>query len=367
MREGEPMLEARAIQAAARALVAAAVLGVLSAPAETAAAPADRTAAVAGADHAPPVASCPLAVIVFGGAPIHFDPESPDPRPDDDVSYDDSGREAIRAVALPGAPEGTRVIARVVTRPIPKDELSVDDPWDRAGNVRLSLPGRPDIEIVKFVTAYGGVTEHDVDVTHLASVLRGECVFKAFIDTWLTPAWTIDFSLVFEPGEEGEPPPDWVLPLLYEPSATAESLGESGYAVTALVPDGAERVVLYYLASGHCTDGRDADEFVSKDNVITVDGVVVDRFRPWRDDCRRFRDINPYTRRWSDGSWSSDYSRSGWCPGDWVRPIALDLTDHLGAGPHTVGVNVEGVRPKGDDGNLGYWRVSSYLVGWNGP
>lgn len=306
-------------------------------------------------------------VAVFEAAAIHFDPEHADPDPSDDVAYEENGRVAVRTVVLPEHEVGTRITARVTTRPVPKDEVSVHDPWDRAGNVRLSLPGRPDIEIVKFVTAYGGVTEHEVDVTHLAPVLRGECVLKGFVDTWLSPAWTIDFSLVFESPEEPlDSYPDWVVPVLYEPSATAESLGETGYEIDVDVPEGAGRVVLYYLSTGHCTDGRDEDEFVSKDNVISVDRFVVERFRPWRDDCRRFRDVNPYTRRWSDGWWSSDYSRSGWCPGDWVPPVTLDLTDHLSAGPHSVGFNIEGVRPKGDDEHLGYWRVSSYLVGWEG-
>lgn len=355
------MLSARAQGAASALLLAAAIVGWPG-----------------GAPAEPPDGASPSGastVSVFEGTPIHFDPEHADADPADDVTHEDNGRVAVRTVALPDSPAGTRIIARVATRPIPKDEVSVHDPWDRAGNVRLSLPGLPDIEIVKFVTAYGGVTEHEVDVTQLAPVLRGECVFKGFVDTWLSPAWTIDFSLTFEHGEgepeeraEGgpEPAPDWVLPLLHEPSASAESLGETGYEAGVEVPDGAGRVLLYYLVSGHCTDGRDEDEFVSKDNVISVDGVVVERFRPWRDDCRRFRDINPYTRRWSDGWWSSDYSRSGWCPGDWVPPVTLDLTDHLGPGPHAVRFNIEGVRPRGDDDHLGYWRVSSYLVGWEG-
>ena len=74
---------------------------------------------------------------------------------------------------------------------------------------------------------------------------------------------------------------------------------------------------------------------ISKANVISVDGVVVARFHPWRDDCRRFRDRNPYCARWTDGSWSSDYGRSGWCPGK--------------------------------DGHYGYWRLSAHLVGWDRP
>lgn len=307
-------------------------------------------------------------VVVFDDAAVHFDPEHPETLAAGRVAHEDNGRVVVATVALPEPSAHTRIIARVTTRPIPKDEISVHDPWDRAGNVRLSLPGVPDIEIIKFVTAYGGVTEHEVDVTHLASVLQGECAFRGFIDTWLSPAWAVDFSLSFEQvDEDGDPRPDWVRPLLYERSATAESLGEAGYAVDVEVPEGTRRVVLYYLSSGHCTDGTDADEFVSKDNVISVDGVVVERFRPWRDDCRRFRGVNPYTRRWSDGRWSSDYSRSGWCPGDWVPPVALDLTDHLSPGPHSMQFSIEGVRPKGEDDHLGYWRISSYVVGWKNP
>ena len=48
-------------------------------------------------------------------------------------------------------------------RPIPKDEVSVHDPIDRAANIRLVVPGEPDIEVVKYITAYGGLTDHEVD------------------------------------------------------------------------------------------------------------------------------------------------------------------------------------------------------------
>ena len=302
---------------------------------------------------------------VFRNDSIFFSQESPDTSTAGAVTALDSGRVIVRTMQMEPPREPTRILARVVTRPVSKDEVSVHDPWDRAGNVRLSRPGGPDIELVKFVTAYGGVTEHEVDVTHLAPLFRGACTFKGFVDTWVSPAWTMDFTLSFEYEERNaRREPAWIEPLLYEENATAESLGRDGFAIAVDVPENAGRVVLHYLVSGHCTDGTDEDEFVSKDNVISVDGVVVERFKPWRADCRDFRDANPYTRRWSNGVWSSDYSRSGWCPGDSVPPVSLDLSDHLTPGSHVVGFNVEGVRPEGDDGHLGYWRISGYLVAW---
>ena len=184
----------------------------------------------------------------------------------------------------------------------------------------------------------------------------------------------MDFELVFETGVEPaldgvpaappEGPSDWGAPLLYEESLTAERLEEGPIDVPVTVPEGVSRVVLRYLVSGHSTDGTDADEFVSKDNVVLVDGAEVERFRPWRDDCGRFRAANPYTRRWSDGYWSSDYSRSGWCPGDRVAPRLVDLSGVLAPGRHLVSFNVEDVRPKNDEGHFGYWRVSAALLGW---
>jgi len=302
-------------------------------------------------------------VEIFRERMIHFTPGD-STRHDSEEAYAlGSGRVAARTIALehPAAP--TRVTARVATRPIPKDDLHVHDPWDRAGNVRLRLPGQPDIEIVKFVTAYGGVTEHEVDVTHLAPLLTGPCTFLGFVDTWSCPGWRMDFSLSFEYGGANAAP-DWARGILYEESVTAARLAAGELVVEVEVPAGLERVVLNYLVSGHCTAGRAADEFVSKDNVIRLGGEELLRLRPWRDDCRRFRAINPYCRRWSDGSWSCDYSRSGWCPGDVVAPLKVELGDRLGPGRQRLSFDIEDVRPEDENGHFGYWRVSAHLLGW---
>jgi len=323
-----------------------------------------------GAGDMPPMGES--ATPVFTSAPIEFAPDGPSEATPDGLVTRDSGREILTSIDV-APPEGPhRTLLRVSVAPVPKDDVSVHDPWDRAGNVRLAVEGRPDIELVKFVTSYGGVTGHEVDVTHLSSLLRGRCEFRAFIDTWVSPAWRLSLSIVTVPAEEwqlreagsGSVVADRVVPVLYEQSATAERLGADGLSTTVEVPEGTGRVVLYYLVSGHCTDGRGEDEFVSKDNVISVDGVVVERFRPWRDDCRSLRELNPYTRRWSDGWWSSDYSRSGWCPGDVVHPVRLDLSDHLTPGEHTLSFNIENVRPRDENDHYGYWRLSAFLAMW---
>ena len=101
--------------------------------------------------------------------------------------------------------------------------------------------------------------------------------------------------------------------------------------------------------------------------MLLVDGQEVFRWRPWRDDCGDFRAVNPYCAKWADGSWSSDYSRSGWCPGDVADPEFIDLSDWLTPGDHTVTWKVEDIRPKDpedEDGHHGYWRISASLAGW---
>ena len=306
------------------------------------------------------------AVEVLTSDLIHFDPKDPARESRDAVRVLDNGRVIRTTVDLPLLMGPTRITADVVVRPIPKDELDLHDKWDRAGSIRLVADGQPDLEIVKFITAYGGRTEWSVDVSHLAPLLQGPVTVAAFIDTWVSPAWRVDLTLRYLP-DSALPAYHWVEPLFLKDAFTREAYADSGIAVSTAIPSGQQRVLLYYLVSGHCTDGRDADEFVRKDNVIAVDGGVVYRFRPWRDDCRRFRGINPYTRRWSDGWWSSDYSRSGWCPGDWVRPVVLDLSDHLAAGVHRLRFRIENVRPRDDEGHYGYWRVSAFLVGVTDP
>lgn len=303
-------------------------------------------------------------VVVFRDAALFFAPDSVSYFSHPGYEARDDGRVAVARVDVPPSGAGNRIEAKITFRPVPKDERSVHDRWDRAGNLRLAVPGRPDLEVARFMTAYGGRTDWSFDVSHLGPLLRGECEFKLFVDTWVHPAWSADVSLIVRPDSTYDAP-TWAMPIYYAEDFSVEKNG-GGSEVDVAVPPGLARVVMSYLSTGHCTDGRDEDEFVSKPNVIWVDGVSVERFHPWRDDCHEYRAINPYCSRWTDGSWSSDYRRSGWCPGKEVVPTEIDLSDHLTAGSHRVRFVIENMRPKLED-HFGYWRVSACLVGWETP
>ena len=142
------------------------------------------------------------------------------------VSSQDNGREIMTQAELPMWDDNIKITAKVTLRPIPKDLLSVFDPWDRAGHVRLLRVDGPDVELMKFMTAYGGETEWEEDVSHLALLLRGTCQFVGWIDTWVSPGWRMDFSLDYESG--GAKKPDWIEPVFYELSYELTAPGNEG-------------------------------------------------------------------------------------------------------------------------------------------
>ncbi len=277
-----------------------------------------------------------------------------------DIKAEEGGRIIRRKIRLPSFSQPMRIKARLLIYSTIQPGGSGGDPWDRAGSVLLSTPGMAHIELLKFITGFGGRSELYEDVTSLSPLLQDSVVIRGFVDTWVSPAWKMTFDLIFKPDTTLQPA-TWANGIYYTWGMTAPDVTNDSPSVRINIPPRGERVVLNYFTSGHCTDGSGADEFVSKDNVIFVDGIEVHRYKPWRTDCRQFRSVNPFSGRWGN-TWSSDLSRSGWCPGDIVHPVQLDLSASLAPGPHVIRFAVENIRPQ-DNSGIGYWRVSSFLSG----
>ena len=313
---------------------------------------------------APPA---PGTVSLFRDVTVHFTPGDSTLYDSPFASARDKGRVMATYREMDTGRGPVQVLLRFSVTPIRKDIRNMVDHWDRAGWIRLVKPGMAPVEMARFMTAYGGAISHEVDVTHLAPLLNGHCEFEVFIDTWVSPAWKVDAELLFvADAVGGTNTPAWASGALFpEEGLTAE---KPEVSVEVDIPAHTRWVEVAAITTGHCTDGTDADEFITKDNVLLVDGVEVYRWRPWRDDCEDFRNVNPYCAKWADGSWSSDYSRSGWCPGDVADPEFIDLSEWLTPGSHTLTWKVEDIRakdPDDADGHHGYWRVSASLAGWN--
>lgn len=224
------------------------------------------------------------------------------------------------------------------------------------------------------------------DITDLYPLLEDEAYVGVFIDTWTEQGYLASMELQFKESTIScdRMQRRQVMPLLntvyYIGQEYPDIFARKPITTDFVLPKGARNVRLKYIVTGH--GGHDGgDEFVQKENILSVDGKEVKRFIPWRDDCASFRRFNPATGVWLEkrvASYigengytekeveepvaSSDFSRSNWCPGTDVVPEEVELGD-LKAGRHTFTVDIPKAQPI--NGNeMNHWLVSAYLV-WN--
>lgn len=222
------------------------------------------------------------------------------------------------------------------------------------------------------------------DITDLYPLLEDEAYVGVFIDTWTEQGYLASMELQFKESTIScdRMQRRQVMPLLntvyYIGQEYPDIFARKPITTDFVLPKGARNVRLKYIVTGH--GGHDGgDEFVQKENILSLDGKEVKRFIPWRDDCASFRRFNPATGVWlekrvasyigEDGYTekeveepvaSSDFSRSNWCPGTDVVPEEVELGD-LMAGRHTFTVDIPKAQPI--NGNeMNHWLVSAYLV-----
>ena len=268
----------------------------------------------------------------------------------DSVSTFFGGRIIQRQVSLPSFENPVRITAQLEVIPDDGGVACSADPWDKAGNVTLLRPHAPPLELVKFITGYGGNTFHDEDVSFLSTLLRGDVTIEAHIDTWLSPGWKVTLNIVYVEDSSYENPA-WVTPIYYDQDLKRVNVSATDPSVEVDIPTGLDSMEIAYFTSGHSLIGAGGDEFVTKANVIYADEAEVFRASPWRTNCTNFASVNPC------GNYPP--SRSGWCPGDIVHPYRIDVSNDLSAGLHTIRHSIEDIQP-----SQGFWRVSSYLAGW---
>ncbi len=235
-----------------------------------------------------------------------------------------------------------------------------------------------------YIPKWADHVEWQQDVTDLYSQLEDEAYVGVFIDTWTSEGYTASVQLDFK---ESPTTCDKLVRRHVEPLVnTVYYIGQTypdifarkPLSTTFTLPKNARNVRLKYIVTGH--GGHDGgDEFVPKENILSVDGKEIYRFTPWRDDCASFRRFNPATGVWlekrtaayiSDNGYaekeveepvaSSDFSRSNWCPGSDVVPEEVALGD-ISAGRHTFTVDIPKAQPINGD-EMNHWLVSAYLV-----
>ena len=271
------------------------------------------------------------------------------------------------------------------------------------------VPGEnyiPTIELMRFMTPFGVgyYNEHEIgqkrkpvyidkwadcvtwaqDITDLYPTLENEAYVGVFIDTWTPEGYVVSVDLDLKESQIScdALPNRKVMPLLntvyYIGQSYPDIFARQDLEMEFDMPKAAKNVRLKYIVTGHGGHSG-GDEFVKRQNIVSIDGNEVLNFIPWRDDCASFRRFNPGTGVWlikrlamyidkegysekmvEEPLGSSDLSRSNWCPGSDVVPEET-LVGDLAAGKHTFKVSIPEAEPV-DGHKLNHWLVSAYLV-----
>jgi GLPGLI family protein len=326
-----------------------------------------------------------------------------------------AGTVILKKVKLPVVPDGTQLFAELY-------QYSVGDAYDRTGSVFMiptdkeksfldglrnginSLPAftaknkksyqgviatenySPLVEIMRFFTPFGigqfndkatvygqrweDSTYYKQEVTELLPVLQGECWIGVFIGNYDKGGHRVSLKLNYYPGsmEVKDKPAkkNWNMPLFNTLNVMEMSGQEYGtmfaddtLRVEVNIPEGLTNIRMRYLTTGH--GGWDGgDEFNQKMNTISLDQKILFQFTPWRCDCATFRKYNPASGNSWNGTTSSDYSRSGWCPGSATNPVYFPIPD-MQPGKHKISVAIP--MGKNEGGSFSSWNVSGILIG----
>ena len=242
----------------------------------------------------------------------------------------------------------------------------------------------PPVELVRFFTSFGAGHFNDrvqidglewaeenyykMEVSELRDRLRGDVLIGAFIGNYDNGGHKLSLDLLAYPGENkwsNKPLKEHSIPLFNTCNVMEMSGQNYGrlFATDSLeaefeIPNDAKNVRLRYISTGH--GGWDnGDEFNPKENAIYIDGVKQFTHTPWRCDCATFRDQSPVSGNFWNGVSSSDYSRSGWCPGTATNPVYFDLSG-LKPGKHTLRVAIPQGKDEGE--SFSHWMVSGVLL-----
>ncbi len=345
---------------------------------------------------------------VFDEQSVEFDKDLAEGSLREHVRFLRNGQQIERTIRLPNLPANMRDARRIVATLIVEPEVLTDndlvrpaDPWTRLGSITIGAPRnlvapnvRPqinappslpttalqpttpeppqdepsfpattaaadEIELMRFVTPFGGPATYTADLTAFAPLLEGETSLRVWISTWTKPAWKVTLTLAYTSDGAGYRRPRWATPIF-----NSEVTAEQGLLKTTInVPEGLARPRLHLISTGHATDGMGGDEFISRMHVLRIDGFEVARWRPWSENGGPLRSANPTSGRMNiDGRqlWASDLDRSGWHPGLSVDPLQIPLPE-LTPGKHSIELEILNIRSK-DESGYGYWRVSAIVV-----
>jgi GLPGLI family protein len=245
----------------------------------------------------------------------------------------------------------------------------------------------PAVELVRFFTPFGvnhfneQVQVYDQeweekayykqDISELLPLLKGEVWIGVFIGNYDKGGHKVNLDLKYYPGSRSvrnreDEKEAWIYPL-FNTLNIMEMAGQDygtmfendSLRIEFEVPEGVENLTLRYISTGHGGWGG-GDEFNQKLNEIFIDDQFVDSYIPWNANCGLYRKYNPASGNFWNGVTSSDYSRSGWCPGEATNPVFIPLKD-LKPGKHVMKIAIPIGERQGN--SFSHWNISGVLIG----
>ncbi|MDA0973462.1 MAG: peptide-N-glycosidase F-related protein [Bacteroidetes bacterium] len=200
------------------------------------------------------------------------------------------------------------------------------DPWDQPAKISLVKDGVT-YELARFITPYGKACgPWTIDVTSFKSILQGDCEFLSYIQVWGASGWLLNVDLVFVP-EEVDFPFQKVTPVydtdnwVYGDPGIEDDLPTISLPVDQSTAEAEYRMTI----TGHGqANTNNAAEFSPKTHTVMANGSAVQSHFLWKNDCEFNDCANQF------GTWTFD--RAGWCPGQGVDPLLIDISDIITAG-----------------------------------
>jgi len=245
----------------------------------------------------------------------------------------------------------------------------------------------PAVELVRFFTPFGVNHFNDQvqvygqeweekayykqDITELLPLLKGEVWMGVFIGNYDQGGHKVSLDLKYYHGsrvvrEQKDEKEAWIYPLFNTLNIMEMAGQEYGtmfendsLEIVFEVPEGVENITLRYISTGHGGWGG-GDEFNQKLNEIFINDRFADSYIPWNANCGSYRKYNPASGNFWNGITSSDYSRSGWCPGEATNPVFIPLKN-LNPGKHVMKIAIPIGERQG--GSFSHWNISGVLIG----
>jgi archaellum component FlaF (FlaF/FlaG flagellin family) len=204
------------------------------------------------------------------------------------------------------------------------------DPWDQPAKISLVKDGIT-YELARFITPYGKACgPWIIDVTSFKSILQGDCDFLSYIQVWGASGWMLNVSLTYAM-ETVDHPFQRVTPIydtdnwVYGDPGNDDDLPNSIQSIHPLAQDAQFRLTV----SGHGQANTDnAAEFSPKTHQVSVNGVDFQSHFLWKNDCE-FNDCDNQAGTWL-------YDRAGWCPGQGVDPLMVELGSAITTGEDLI-------------------------------